>query len=241
MPHPRVMFIHGLEGHPEGSKVVMLREQGLEVHAADMHMSLWRLDKHNSVLRNLLRVRELQLMGAGVLLGLGAGVAWSQAGLVLATLLAAGAWSALRREAWVTAAIRRSFDRCVEIQARAVVEYEPDLIVGSSWGGAVTAELLIRGVWSGPTILLAPAIRKVSERTQRTDPSEALAQLERAQPILVFHDLHDEVVPHADSVALGRMCGIELRSVEAGGHRLLELLERGELAAAIRACAAHEH
>ena len=57
MPGPRVMFIHGLEGHPEGSKVVKLRAQGFEVHAADMHMSLWQLGKRNSIARNILHLR----------------------------------------------------------------------------------------------------------------------------------------------------------------------------------------
>ena len=235
------MFIHGLEGHPEGSKVVMLRAQGFEVYAADMHMSVWRLAKHNSVIRNILRSRELHLAALGVALGLGASLASGHPGLALAALLAAGAWFAWRREALGVAAIRRSFDRCVELQAAAAARFQPDIVVGSSWGGAVAAELLIRGLWSGPTILLAPAIRTISERSQRTDPSEALAQLEREQPILVFHDPSDEVVPHAHSVELGRAEGIELRSVDAGGHRLLDLLERGELGEAIRASVAVGH
>ena len=105
-------------------------------------------------------------------------------------------------------------------------------MIGSSWGGAVAAELQISRVWGGPTILLAPAVQRVSEYAQRTDPSEALGQLERTQP----RDPRDEVVPHVDSVDLGRSESIELRSFDAGGHRLIALLERGELAEAIQAC-----
>ena len=232
---PRVLFIHGLEGHPEGTKVQLLREQGFEVHAADMHMSVRRLDKHNSILRNLLRARELKVAGLGMATGLGLSVVGARPWPALAGVAIAGGWLSQRREHMIATATGRSFDRCVEIQAAAVQRVEPDILIGSSWGGAVAAELLISGVWSGPTILLAPALRKVAERAQRTDPSEALGQLEREQAILVFHDPSDDVVPHADSVELGRGECVELRSVDAGGHRLIALLERGELAEAIHA------
>ena len=232
------MFIHGLEGHPEGAKVVKLRAQGFEVCAADMHMSQWQLGKRNSIVRNVLRARDLRLAVVGLVVGLGASVVLARPLPLLVAAVAAVGWIGLRREQLVVEGIRRSFNACVAIQADALARYAPDIIVGSSWGGAVAAELRIRGVWSGPTILLAPAIRRVSMRAKRTDPSEALAQLARVErPILVFHDPSDDVVPHADSVDLGEAPGIELRSVDAGGHRLLGLLDSGELGEAIRACA----
>jgi hypothetical protein len=51
---------------------------------------------------------------------------------------------------------------------------------------------------------------------------------------VVFHDPSDETVPFVDSASLARGTQIDLRSVNAGGHRLLPLLESGELSAAIR-------
>jgi hypothetical protein len=35
--------------------------------------------------------------------------------------------------------------------------FQPDIVVGSSWGGAVALELVAKGSWTGPTLLLAPA------------------------------------------------------------------------------------
>ena len=49
---------------------------------------------------------------------------------------------------------------------------------------------------------------------------------------------HTDTVPFDDSVALAADSKIELRSVSGGGHRLLELVDRGELADTIRALSA---
>ena len=56
----RVMFVHGIESSPQWPKVRLMTEQGLEVVAPHQHMSAKRLDRHNSVVRQLLR------MGAGI-------------------------------------------------------------------------------------------------------------------------------------------------------------------------------
>ena len=50
----RVLYCHGLESGPNGYKVRALREQGLEVVAPSMEMSLWNPMRKNSVLRSLL-------------------------------------------------------------------------------------------------------------------------------------------------------------------------------------------
>ena len=101
------MFIHGLEGHPEGTKVVLLRQQGFEVHAADMHMSVRRLDKQNSVLRNLLRTRELMVVALIVVLVLGLALVRMNPWPALAVVLIAGAWFTQRRELLIASAIGR--------------------------------------------------------------------------------------------------------------------------------------
>ena len=58
--------------------------------------------------------------------------------------------------------------RCTAVARVALSEVEPDVVVGSSWGCAVAAELIIERSWSGPTLLLAPAISKVQVRTPPT-------------------------------------------------------------------------
>ena len=51
----------------------------------------------------------------------------------------------------------RDFEGCVEVHARALEVFHPNLLVGSSFGGAVAVALLMRGLYKGPTLLLAQA------------------------------------------------------------------------------------
>ena len=53
------------------------------------------------------------------------------------------------------------FSACVELQRESIEAFRPDVVLGSSFGGAVVVELLRRGVWTGPTLLLAQAALKV--------------------------------------------------------------------------------
>lgn len=231
---PQVLFIHGLEGHPNGSKVRMLRSQGFNVRAENMQMSLMQLRKRNSAARNMLRLTEVRATALLVAASFVAGVVL-RVPLIAALALPAMVWLFLRRRTLLGAALAKSFVTCVEIQRRAIAESPPDVLIGSSWGGAVAAELIVAGAWAGPTILLAPAIERVSEWTGRGELARTSAALRDAAtraPLLVFHDPADDTVPHADSVRLAEGA-IVLRSVDAGGHRLLALLERGELAEAI--------
>jgi hypothetical protein len=239
-----VLFVHGLEGHPNGAKVIALRDQGFEVIAPDMFMSLTQLGKRNSVVRQLLRLTEVRVAGLLTVVGLSLGLTLALRslalglGLGLTTLVLAAVWYVLRSKSLVARALGRSFAASVAIQTAAVREAVPDVVVGSSWGGAVAAELVVRGQWSGPTILLAPAIQAVWERSARGDVdahNQCLRELADEVPILVFHDPSDATIAHADSVRLSEGSSIELRSVDAGGHRLMGLLEQGSLGEAIRA------
>ena len=224
----RLLFIHGLESSPHGTKVRVLREQGFDVIAPDMQMGVLQLQRRNSALRQLLRLRESRLIAAAVATA-------AVLGQPLAALMLASSFFLVRRRALFARALARSFEACFELQREAVVREQPEVVVGSSWGGAIAAELIIRGVWTGPTVLLAPALHKVAAGT-RKDAAPKLARLRARSAemkIIVFHDPADDTIPHADSVELARDSQIDFRSVDAGGHRLMALLERRELAQTI--------
>lgn len=240
MGEPRVLFIHGLEGSPQGTKVRLLRAQGFEVEAPDMEMSVMDFRKRNAAIRNVLRLGETRTVVTALL---GAAASPLRRGRVMraaavavgATAVGAGWWW-LRRDALVAEGLSRSFAACVEIQKAAIARWEPDVVVGSSWGGAVAAHLVATGAWEGPTVLLAPAVHAIA-RMRRTSADADVAGVRRAatlHPIVVFHDPTDDTVPHTDSIELTTRSSVELRSVDGGGHRLNELVERGELAQAIR-------
>jgi len=114
------------------------------------------------------------------------------------------------------------FPGCVEVQAEALARFRPQVLVGSSFGGAVAVELIRRGDWNGPTLLLAPALRFVGGH-QALPPGV---------PVVVVHGTRDDVVPIEDSRALsqtGSQPLVELVEVD-DEHRLASLLQGERLA-----------
>ncbi len=232
-----VQFAHGLESGPQGTKVRALTEAGFLVRAPDMQMSVRRMDRDNSVARQLFRLPEVQALGVGLAVGAGASLAKRSLRAAAWTAGLGAGWAAVRQRAWRQQALRRSFEACVVIQGQALQQYGPDVLVGSSWGGAVALELVRRGWWRGPTVLLAPAYGFIARKSGWAGVHARLEDLRRASldvSIVVYHDPTDAVVPYEDSMALARGGEIELMRVSAGGHRLLGLLDDGSLAERIR-------
>ena len=238
MSSPKLMFIHGLESGPHGSKVRLLREAGFEVAAEDMHMSTRRLDRHNSVIRQALRLPETQLMAGVVAACLGVSAARRRADAALFGLALGAGWLVTRQPALTSQSLARSYEACVEIQRRALLVHQPDVVVGSSWGGAVAMELALRGHWSGPMMLLAPAFGLVARRMASTRLERDLSDLRRlsaSQRVVIYHDPDDDTVPIQDSERLVEGSHIELRALSAGGHRLMGLFEGDDFAQHLRA------
>lgn len=100
----------------------------------------------------------------------------------------------------------RDFEGSVAAQARALDEFAPDVVVGSSYGGAIAVALLQRGSWRGPTLLLAQAALR------RGLPPE----LPRDVDVWLVHGSRDEIIDPEDSRVLAR-------SGSAGRVRLIEV------------------
>lgn len=118
------------------------------------------------------------------------------------------------------------FQGAVATQAAAAREYNPDVLVGSSFGGAVALALLQRGLWRGPTLLLAPAVGHFGVEARIPDGVR----------VTIVHGTRDEICPIDWSRALARTGSPELvRLVEVDDeHRLALLLEGEALADLVR-------
>lgn len=133
-------------------------------------------------------------------------------------------------EACIKAMNTRDFRGCVELQANAIDEFHPHVLVGSSFGGAVAVELLQRNRWRGATVLLAQAALKY-------DPD---ARLPKGVPVILVHGLKDEVIDIEDSRMLARTGTPQMvRLIEVDdGHDLRTLVDSGQLVEIIRQAAA---
>jgi hypothetical protein len=118
------------------------------------------------------------------------------------------------------------FDGCVALHERITGEFRPEVLVGSSFGGAVAVALLGKGSWRGPTLLLAPAQRHFGV-------AESLPQ---RVPVIIAHGTRDDVVDIEGSRGLARSSSAEwaeLLEVD-DDHRLESLVTSGRLAELVR-------
>jgi len=113
------------------------------------------------------------------------------------------------------------------IQQQAIEQFQPDLVVGSSFGGAVTCQLIRQGLWHGPTLLLAPAYMAALRLSPSTYQNAELAHLQREASQLgrvkIVHAMEDDTVPIADSRALQACLGgdrVDLLELDHDDHRL---------------------
>jgi len=118
------------------------------------------------------------------------------------------------------------FAGCIALHARIIDEFAPEVLVGSSFGGAVAVALLAKGLWRGPTLLLAPAQRHFGV-------AESLAP---RVPVIIAHGTRDDVVDIEGSRGLARSSSAEwaeLLEVD-DDHRLESLVTSGRLAELVR-------
>lgn len=185
----RVLFIHGLESGPTGQKVRTLRSAGFEVVSLQMPCGRRGIQRDPAL--------------------------WIGAGLVIAAIVAAGMvggwWVAgvaiaaalLMLPLARAALIRRMLQRSVAVQQQALATHQIDVVVGSSFGGAVGLALLQHNLWSGPTVLLCPAHQLVAQRARLPVPP-GLATLPAliSAHVVVVHGRQDDIVPIAHSQTL---------------------------------------
>jgi predicted esterase len=121
----------------------------------------------------------------------------------------------------------RDFESCVTTHAELLMRFQPHVLVGSSFGGAVAVSLLERGLWHGPTLLLAQAALMYRPNSRLPDGVK----------VLLVHAPEDKVVPIEHSRALARTgtAGlVELIETDddhaltalVGSGRLIELVRR---------------
>ncbi len=212
------LYVHGLESGPRGKKTLALEEAGVQVVAGQMPCG------RKAILRDPVVIAVLLAIVAGV----GVGVALrGVTGFIIAMVAIAVLQRFVRPPL-----LRRMFRRSVAVQVKLLETNAIDVVVGSSFGGAVAVELLARGAWKGPTVLLCPAHRLVAGRGWM--PSPVLPA--DASKIVVVHGREDETVPLEHSRSLVRGTNARLLEVE-DDHRLTATSTAENLGAWVRLAA----
>jgi predicted esterase len=88
----------------------------------------------------------------------------------------------------------RDFEAALAVQAEALRAFRPDVLVGSSFGAALAVEMLCRGLWRGPTLLLAQAAVRMLDAPR----------LPEGVAVWLVHGTRDELIDIEESRALAR-------------------------------------
>lgn len=196
-----VLYVHGLESGPQGAKAKALQAAGFTVVSGQMPCN------RRAVLTDPVVMAVLTFTLAVII-----AASWSQGsgGFLLATVSVAVLQRFVR-----PLLMRRTFRRSVDVQRRLLASHSVDVVLGSSFGGAVSLELLATGLWAGPTVLLCPAQQLVATRAWRPSPTIPST----AQQVLVVHARQDAVVPVEHSRRLVKGTSATLHEVD-DDHRL---------------------
>ncbi|MEC7985370.1 MAG: hypothetical protein VX278_09415 [Myxococcota bacterium] len=86
------------------------------------------------------------------------------------------------------------FPRCYEIAQKNLQEFEPDIVIGSSFGGGILLQLITDGLWRGPSLFLAQAGYMYNIANH----------LPKDVPAILVHGTADRVVPILGSQVLAQ-------------------------------------
>lgn len=168
----KILFLHGLDGTPEGEKAVYLKTKwGAKVPALRTNI-----------------LHELRSKHAGI------------------------EWKEMPKTEF-----RESWNKIYQ-DALCALNYEkPDVIIGSSMGGALLAKLIVDGHWSGNSIFLAPAIQPLLGE---------IVLPEMRNSVWILGEM-DDVVTNGPNICHCLRSGGSLMVVTSDGHRLHKALSTG--------------
>eukprot|EP00928_Gymnodinium_smaydae_P070983 TRINITY_DN54698_c0_g1_i1.p1 TRINITY_DN54698_c0_g1~~TRINITY_DN54698_c0_g1_i1.p1 ORF type:complete len:270 (-),score=8.11 TRINITY_DN54698_c0_g1_i1:247-990(-) len=160
----KVLYIHGIGGSKQGSfeqKVhIPFLDRKYDLSWINMHTGIKELGFRNSVLRCVLR--DIFVICPLLVAGIGAwfsarkscwrtSLSWLIGGIGSVALFSDG----IRQRA-----LMRQLQNAADMQRVQLAEIKPDVIVGFSLGGAVCTKLMAEGFYTGPALLIAPAVMK---------------------------------------------------------------------------------
>ncbi|KAI9010059.1 hypothetical protein DFJ74DRAFT_685744 [Hyaloraphidium curvatum] len=122
-------------------------------------------------------------------------------------------------------------DLSCRYQENALKEFQPDVVVAESLGAWVCWKLMERGLWTGGTVWLAPAVDKIErdiyKQRELGEAKKAVIPEGVKGPVVVVHGSRDDVVPLEDSrhiVAISARPGRDIKLVEVDDDHSMRMV-----------------
>jgi len=235
---PRVLYIYGLECGPNGTKARFISDHFNTAIVEHSSTKLTTTLRHISP--TMIAVVTMLLLVLSVLLE--AAIHADQPALKTTLACGTAAWAVFTLwlgfvglgRLWMLA-----LQDDLDMIRQKIRAFGPDVLVGSSYGGALASLSMLHGDWKGPTVLLAPATATLA-RVFGVDFSSCTWP--EASRVLIVHSEEDTLVPFRDGLWLhARIPKARFIPVTNDNHRLdtlLDLDQRFNLRALIKC--AHE-
>ncbi|MEX2666684.1 alpha/beta hydrolase [Candidatus Uabimicrobium amorphum] len=218
--------MHGLESGLQGKKSHYLHSHFANTYTPDMQMSLLNVRKKHSVLRNICKTKLFRVWFVLLLLCVTISCFMSTTHTIVSFVIGILVFLAVKKHL-IQRALDISLQQCVTVQSNALQEFQPHIVVGSSWGGLVALICLSQNAHSCPVILIAPPVKMI---LNKIDPSEKkwLNMCEMAKQhsdqIYIVHGEKDQTVPLEDSQEFIEKAGGILQVIPGGDHSLNDSL-----------------
>ena len=148
----KIIYIHGIDGGPHSTKGNALAKVWPNTIIPDMSKFLFPL-------AHLIAIYILCCIGLNITIC-----------IFIQYLLNYSLIFTIPMSCWMSTCITyylgsiylsRALNRCEKLILTFIDKIKPDIIVATSWGSAVIYRLIIRNHWSGPVVMLSPAVKTI--------------------------------------------------------------------------------
>jgi hypothetical protein len=187
----RILYMHGLGTSGITSKY--LRDTYPEICIPDMETGYYNLRDNNSILRSIFKTYIFWMF---MMTSIYFTYQYKWIGFFFSVFQ-----GFVMKDFIIKQGVRKAFYNCKAIQEEVVKEFKPDLIIGSSWGGAILSTLILEGTWTGDALLFAPAFYKVNAicnifKSIKKDNTDNQSRIQ------IIQAYEDEMIPLEDPFRL---------------------------------------
>jgi predicted alpha/beta hydrolase family esterase len=241
----KILFLHGLEAGLHGTKSRYLKKIFKnDCITPDLQISKFKIWLKNSFIRNILKNKRFLFILISIILTC----------LTIANLtklyslgLFIGIISFIiliifNKKYLISEAVKLSMDNNIKIAEDEIKKHNPEIIIGSSWGGALLVNLIKRGIWKGNSLIIAPAFYTINKVIYGNNSENNIFDFNFSKikindfdtnaKIIVYHSKEDEVISYKESLKLCEKINPNLNSNEENENFFnnfeLKLYEKGD-------------
>jgi len=225
----RVLYLHGFEENPGSPKPqALLNDKRFDVRMPSLNVHFKQ--SRSPLIFALMQRWLLGSIACGMGVGIGAATyaSFTPPFASVCGLMATSTLLYSYRKRLVSDAVSGSYLCSLEVAKSALLEHKPHVVVGFSWGGALACDMINSAEWTGPTVLLAPAHRKLLELR-----GLASSRVRLPCNTVVVHSQADSIVPiewSRELVAGQEVSNVRLLEIKKDPHKMWSIATDGTMA-----------